>query len=239
MRRMAERPTALRALFNAIASRDRSTAARLLQDAPELARLPAGTGATRTEAVSYFVDEIAHYIYAGDTALHIAAAAYAVEIVEDLLARGAEVRARNRRGAEPLHYAADGSPGSRSWAPDRQFAVIALLIRSGADPNAEDKSGVAPLHRAVRTRSSGAVRALLSAGADLRQRNKSGSTALHLAVQNTGRSGSGSPRAHEEQRRIIRLLLDHGALPSDRDAKGKSVAECAASGWLEELIRGA
>ena len=32
-------------------------------------------------------------------------------LAESLVERGAAVRARNRRGAEPLHYAADGGPG--------------------------------------------------------------------------------------------------------------------------------
>jgi hypothetical protein len=41
-------------------------------------------------------------IVAGDSA-HIAAAAYQTRIADELLARGADVRARNRRGAEPLH----------------------------------------------------------------------------------------------------------------------------------------
>jgi ankyrin repeat protein len=44
----------------------------------------------------------------GDTALLIAAAAYHIGIVDELIARGADVRAKNRLGAEPLHYAVDG-----------------------------------------------------------------------------------------------------------------------------------
>ena len=43
------------------------------------------------------------------------------------MSRGADVRARNRRGAEPLHYAADGAPGSDRWDPDAQYAVIEFL----------------------------------------------------------------------------------------------------------------
>src|SRR5262249_49320215 len=152
------------------------------------------------------------------TPLHIAAAAYECEIGKELVSRGANASARNRRGAQPLHYAADGAPGSACWDPEAQQAVVELLVRAGADPNAEDKSGVAPLHRAVRTRSTGAVRALLSNGADVRRKNKSGSTPLHLAVQDTGRGGSGSAAAREEQGQIIRLLLRHGARPSDRNA---------------------
>jgi len=136
-------------------------------------------GASRDDERTYYLEEIAHYAYAGDTPLHIAAAAYLRDIAEELVSRGANVSARNRRGAEPLHYAADGTPGSPSWNPDAQHSVVEFLIEVGADPNAEDKSGVTPLHRAVRTRCTSAVRALLSNGADALRRNKGGSTPLH------------------------------------------------------------
>src|SRR5206468_4377297 len=116
----------------------------------------------------------------------------------------------------------DGSPGAEYWDPAAQREVVTYLIKAGADPNALDKSGVAPLHRAVRTRSSGAVSALIKNGADSTLINKSGSTPLHLAVQNTGRSDSGSDAAKDGQRRIISLLLEHGASPTDTDANGKT-----------------
>jgi hypothetical protein len=60
----------------------------------------------------------------------------------------------------------------------------------------------------VRNRSSVAVEALIDNGADPRLTNKSGSTPLHLAVQTTGKSGSGSDAAKEEQHPIILMLLD-------------------------------
>jgi hypothetical protein len=85
------------------------------------------------------------------------------------------------------------------------------LISAGADPNALDRSGVSPLHRAVRTRSSAAVRALLDGGADARRPNKNGSTPLHLARTTTGRGGSGSAYAREQQADIVGLLLARGA----------------------------
>jgi ankyrin repeat protein len=122
------------------------------------------------------------------------------------------------------------------WDPDAQREVVVYLIEAGADPNAMNKNGVAPLHRAVRTRSSDAVDALIEGGADLRLMNKSGSTPLHLAVQNTGRSDSGSDAAKDEQRRIIVLLLERGASPTDVDAKGKTVADAASSDWIRELL---
>jgi hypothetical protein len=111
------------------------------------------------------------------------------------------------------------------------------LIGVGADPNSPDKSGVTPLHRAVRTRCAAAVRALLAKGADPRRQNKSGSTPLHLAVQGTGRGGSGSAESKEQQERIILLLLEHGARPTDEDARGKTVQDALSGDWVRELLR--
>jgi len=208
----------------------------MLDQRPDLARCSLRAGASRQEPKAYFLLPIRHYVYAGDTALHVAAAAHHLGIAESLVARGAAVRARNRRGAEPLHYAADGGPGLEYRDSNGQPALISYLVEAGADPNATDKSGVAPLHRAVRNRSSAAVNALIVKGADPLRMNKSGSTPLHLAVQNTGKSNSGSDAAKEEQRRIIVLLLGHGARPTDLDAKGKTVAAAASSQSARELL---
>ena len=227
---------ALQILLRAIVSRERSTASRLLAASPLLARQAIATGATREAASGHFFEEITHYAYAGDTPLHIAAAAYQTGIAEELVSKGANVRARNRRGAEPIHYAADGVPGSSAWDPDAQYAIVEFLIVSGANPNVDDKSGVAPLHRAVRTRCAAAVRALLANGADVRRRNKSGSTPLHLAIQNTGRGGSGSEASRGEQAEIIRLLLGHGARPSDKDGAGRSVRDGVKAEWIRALL---
>jgi len=229
---------ALQTLLRVIAARDRRAASRLLAESPSLARLAISVGATRQDPSTYFFREIAHYAYAGDTALHIAAAAYQRDTAEELVSKGATVDARNRRGAQPLHYASDGIPGSPGWDPAAQRAVVEFLIETGADPNAEDKSGVVALHRAVRTRCTPAVRALLANGADARRRNKSGSTPLHLAVQDTGRGGAGSAAARAEQAEIIRLLLSHGARPSDRDAAGRSVTDSSKAEWIRGMLCG-
>jgi len=149
-----------------------------------------------------------------------------------LIERNAGCSASNRRGARPLHYAAD----SNIWKPAAQAATIDCLIQAGADPNAADNSGVSPLHRAVRTRSAPAVAALLAGGAAPRGRNRSGSTPLHLAVQNTGRGDSGTPHAREQQRQIIDLLLQAGARPEDKDGRGKSVRVAATAGWIPALL---
>jgi ankyrin repeat protein len=208
---MAAAEPALMGLIRAIAASDADTVSRMLQASPALASGAVELGATRGDATTYYLDDINHYVYVGDTALHIAAAAYQADLVRRLLGLGADVSAANRRGAQPLHYAADGIPDSDAFDPAAQAAVIAALIAAGADPNATDKSGVAPLHRAVRTRCSPAVAALLDGGADATRRNKSGSTPMKLATQMTGRGGSGSPEAKEQQAQIVQLLEQHGA----------------------------
>jgi len=205
---------------------------RRLAVTPALATAAADIGATRQEAQTFFLTDIAHYLYRGDTALHIAAAACRRPVAELLVAHGADWRAKNRRGAAPLHYAAEAN----RCEPSPQAEMIEYLISLGADPNGVDKSGVAPLHRAVRTRSLAAVRALVDAGANPRQANKNGSTPLHLAVQNTGRSGSGSESARQQQVGIIKLLLERGARPTDQDGNGKPVYEAATSEWIRLLL---
>src|SRR6516165_8859565 len=92
-----------RAFIEVIVTGDSETAVRLLDASPHLARERAARGAIRQAPSENFFDQIKHYINEGDTALHMAAAAKQTRIVEELIARGANVRARNRRGAEPLH----------------------------------------------------------------------------------------------------------------------------------------
>ena len=150
-------------------------------------------------------------ICTGDSALHMAAAACRLAVVEKLIAMGADVCARNRRGAEPLHYAVDGGPGLPSWNAAAQCKIIATLIRSGADPNAVDKSGVAPLHRAIRNRCADAVEALIDGSADSHAPNRNGSTPMLLATHNTGKSGSGSTEKKAQQEQILRILRERGA----------------------------
>jgi ankyrin repeat protein len=224
-------------LIHAIAARDGETALRLLAAAPQLATERALVGATRASATSHFFESIHRYVYAGDTALHIAAAAYRADVAEALVARGADVAAPNRRGAQPIHSASDGGPGRDTWNPPAQAATIEFLLGAGADANAANDSGVAPLHIAVRARCAGAAAVLLAHGANPRGRNGNGSTPLHLAVLNTGRGGTGTDDAREQQAEIIRLLLAHGARPGDTDAHGTTVAEHATTPWIAALLR--
>lgn len=196
----------LLAFMRAISDGDRAVTTRLLASSPTWATARLATNATRTTADDFFLSPIRMQLYSGDIALHVAAAAYDTVLARKLVMAGADVRARNRRGAEPLHAAVIGSPGSSSWDPRRQVAVIRYLIEAGADPEAMAAGGVTPLLRAVRNRCSAAVRALLDAGVDPRRKNDNGSSPLDLARLTTGRGGTGLPEAKAEQANIIRML---------------------------------
>jgi hypothetical protein len=185
----------------AIAAHDVTAAVRLVTPELARARVAKSTG-------DQWLAEIGHHVYVGDTALHVAAAGHGAGAARALVAAGADVAARNRRGAAPLHYAADGAPGTRHWDPAAQAETVAVLLQAGADPDATDNSGVTALHRAVRTRCAAAVAALLDGGADPARPNRNGSTPLLLATRTTGRGGSGSPEARAQQREIIRLLAN-------------------------------
>src|SRR5436190_12879873 len=101
---------ALDQLFEAIIADNLSSARKLLKSDPFL-----------TEALverPHLYWELPHWIYAGDTALHAAAAGHRVPMVELLIGAGADAStAQNHRRSQPLHYAADGSPQRAACFP--------------------------------------------------------------------------------------------------------------------------
>jgi len=217
-------------MLAAIVDDDRAAVRALLTRDPSLAKR------LITQSKLY-QSKIFHWIYAGDTALHLAAAGYRVEIARLLLAAGADPNSTmNNRQSGPLHYAADGYIIGPAWDPKRQVKTIHCLLDAGAAINAQDKNGAAPLHRAVRTRCADAVKCLLERGSDATLKNKSGSTPFHLAVQDTGRGGAGAESARAAQRQIIHEFLSFGLSPALKDGKGKSVLDWAKSLWIRNML---
>src|SRR4051812_8309639 len=68
--------SAVLGFLRAIAGRDGDETSRMLASMPALAVAVVRAGATRQDPDTYFLTAIKHHVYAGDTALHVAAAAY-------------------------------------------------------------------------------------------------------------------------------------------------------------------
>jgi len=220
------------AILTAILEDDRPRVRTLLKADPRLATC-------LIDAAQLYELKIFHWIYVGDTALHLAAAGYRVELVRLLLVAGADPNSIiNHRRSGPLHYAADGYINGPAWNAKRQVETIQCLLEAGAEINAQDKNGASPLHRAVRTRCAAAVKCLLKAGGNPTLKNKSGSTPFHLAVQDTGRGGTGAEAARTAQRQIIHEFLSFGLNPALEDGNGKSVFDCVRSAWIRDILSG-
>jgi ankyrin repeat protein len=94
------------------------------------------------------------------------------EIVRTLLARGADINAKDKNRGTALLAASD---------PE----VVRTLLIKGADRNAKDEEGNTALMNACLGRvSRQIIQILLSAEVDINVRNKAGMTALNLAADN-------------------------------------------------------
>src|SRR5260370_5031493 len=93
----------LRQLVDAIVANDGALFSKLIDGPSALATASFAQGATRQGASPCFIKEIGHYIYAGDTALHFAAASYRHKMADQLIQAGHNVGSKKRRGTEPLH----------------------------------------------------------------------------------------------------------------------------------------
>src|SRR5438128_9532330 len=108
----------------------------------KLLRADAGLATWLIDKPKLYDSGIFHWIYLGDTALHLAAAGYRVEIVRLLLAAKADPDAAgNHRRSTPLHYAADGYITGPVWDAERQVSTLRRLLDAGADSHAQDKHG--------------------------------------------------------------------------------------------------
>ena len=132
------------------------------------------------------------------------------ETVKLFLAHGAEVNAKDTKGATALHRAA------HEW----NIAIIELLLSAGADLEVRKVDGGNPLfeticfvHARARWRRSldwtaaPTIEYLLKAGANFNARMANGKTVLHVLVEGHEEMGSVTSR---EDREVVMLLLDHG-----------------------------
>ena len=121
--------------------------------------------------------------------------------VEQLIAGGADVNAKNARGFAPLNWGIYQSSLSRE--------VVELLIDAGADVNAQDDTdGLTALHGAIYVdMGMDMVTLLVDKGADVNLTTKKGWTPLHYAVD-------------MENLDAVRLLVDRGAASNVKNQEG-------------------
>lgn len=146
-------------------------------------------------------------------------------VVELLVAAGAELDAKDASGNTPLHYAAEHG----------RVDVAAFLIARGADVNAVNRDGATPLAVALRNGCVRTARSLIAAGAErvsLRELPTShvpgtpGAESPLLAVlRDSHLARAWSDRASDSneadyRREWVRLLLENGADPNERDEQG-------------------
>ena len=120
------------------------------------------------------------------TPLHLAAG-YNINpmAVKRLIARGADVEARDSFGRTPLHWASGGSMDpspTKLTSESRSSLVVQALIDAGANVMARDDSGWTPLHWAADYVPQRAVlEVLVKAGANLAAWTKRGALPVDLA----------------------------------------------------------
>ncbi len=142
---------------------------------------------------------------AGATLLHHAARPVAkVEILEDLLVRGANPNIPNKKMQTPLHSAA--------WHNDE--AKVSLLLANTANPNAQNDEGNTPLHDAAFRGNQNIVAILVLNGANVDSRNNAGNTPMHMAAKN-------------DQPVIVQQLTESFADQNIRNNEGKTPKDLA------------
>ncbi|KAG5900648.1 hypothetical protein JTB14_005921 [Gonioctena quinquepunctata] len=109
----------------------------------------------------------------GLNALHLASKDGHVEIVRELLKRGAVVDSATKKGNTSLHIASLAG----------QEEVVRILVQHGASLNVQSQNGFTPLYMAAQENHDGCVRYLLSKGANQTLATEDGFTPLAVAMQ--------------------------------------------------------
>jgi len=189
----------------------------------------------------------------GHTPLFAALFAGHNDVAKFLIAKGADVNAKDMAGVTALHYMCEH--GKRSMAE--------LLIAEGADVNAKDYGGATPLHRIFYSGRSGldVAELLLAKGADVNAKLPDEGwmgclTPLHFAVESGDTKivglfiGKGAdinaPNSDGEMplhiackwghKDVVELLVAKGADMNAKDSKGQTALSLAKEQGYTEIV---
>jgi serine/threonine protein kinase/ankyrin repeat protein len=129
------------------------------------------------------------------------------KIAELLIAKGADVNARDKHGQTVLHWAIVDNNRYRSQQIDVQETriIIDFLLSKNADVNAKDIGGNTPLHL---TKSKEIAELLIANGADVNAKNNQGYYPLDMVIQDWEKYFT-DPNRHLDE--MVELLILKGA----------------------------
>ena len=140
----------------------------------------------------------------GETPLHEAVKFSQKEKVELLIAKGADIEAKDSLGMTPLRWA---------FTMGKNNEIIELLLAKGANINARLKNGQTILHE---VRAKNDAEQLIAWGADVNAKDELGQTPLFLA-------------AFWGRREVAELLIANGAIVNAQDNMGNTPLKYAES----------
>ncbi|XP_056019552.1 ankyrin-2-like isoform X15 [Ostrea edulis] len=148
-------------------------------------------GSTDINTSNPELDIVSSSLLNGLNALHLASKEGHIDIVQELLKRGANVEAATKKGNTALHIASLAG----------HLNIVKLLVDNGAKYDVQAHVGFTPLYMAAQEGHADVVKYLLSSGANQSLSTKDGFTPLAVALQ----------QGHE---RVVSVLLEN-------DTKGK------------------
>ena len=192
-------------------------------------------------------------IVGGRSALHLAVFKDDMDLIDTLLAKGANIDAVDAQGETPLSHA----------VIDGQIEIIKLLLSKGANVNIKNHEfGMTPLHLAViipfdcKTE---IINLLLEHGADIDAVTNKGDTAIQYAANYFAANHSeivklliskganvniqnayGATLLHSASRKgdssLVKILLSNGAKPNIKDNDGKTPLDIAIKEGHSEIV---
>ena len=149
------------------------------------------------------------------------------EMMQLLIARGADVNARSMVRDYQRHVTAEGRPKSLDSggltpllyaARENCIACVDVLLKSKADIDLPDPDGVSPLLVAIMNANWDLARRLIDAGADVNQWDLYGESPLFTAIDLRSRIDGGrasiDPLNATNGLAVVRTLLERGANPN-------------------------